>query len=154
MRFLFFFNIHLFCPSGTFGCGANGTSSSSFYSVAMVSVPDCVDSGTQTDITFQNMVAVGKSRARHHHHYHRGRSPSPPPPSPPPPHLMAPDGMEELYVLACFRWSSQTAPAGSDGWFFSVSSCVFEYDDYVDVSNQEVDRHDELEYEVRHLQPQ
>uniref|UniRef100_A0A674MEQ3 PDZ domain containing 4 n=1 Tax=Takifugu rubripes TaxID=31033 RepID=A0A674MEQ3_TAKRU len=42
--------------------------SSSFYSVAMVSVPNCVDSGTQTDITFQNIVAVGKSRGRHHHH--------------------------------------------------------------------------------------
>lgn len=85
----------LACP-GTFGCGATGTSSSSFYSVAMVSVPNCVDSGTQTDITFQNMVAVGKSRGRHHHHHHQGRDPSPPPPSPPPPHLVAPKGLEEL----------------------------------------------------------
>ncbi|XP_056897069.1 PDZ domain-containing protein 4-like isoform X2 [Takifugu flavidus] len=109
---------------GTFGCGANGTSSSSFYSVAMVSVPNCVDSGTQTDITFQNIVAVGKSRGRHHHHplNHQGRDPSPPPPSPPPPHLMAPNGLDEF--------------------------CVFEYNgDYLDISNQEVDRQDDLEYE-------
>lgn len=121
----------------------------------MVSVPDCVDSGTQTDITFQNMVAVGKSRACHYHHHHtHGRSPSPPPPSPPPPHLMAPDGMEELYVLTCFRWSSQIGPVRSNSWFSSVCSCVFKCDDYADVSNQEVDRQDELEYEVGHLQPQ
>lgn len=97
-------NFHLFCPSGTFGCGSNETSSSSFYSVAMVSVPNCVDSATQTDITFQNIVAVGKSRRRHHHHHphHQGRDPSPPPPSPIPPHLMAPNGLDELYVLTCF----------------------------------------------------
>uniref|UniRef100_H3CCV6 PDZ domain containing 4 n=1 Tax=Tetraodon nigroviridis TaxID=99883 RepID=H3CCV6_TETNG len=67
-----------------------------------------VDSGTQTDITFQNMVAVGKSRT---------------------------------------RWSSPTGPVRSDGWFFSVCSGVYQYDGYVDVSNQEVDRQDELEYE-------
>lgn len=37
----------------------------------------------------------------------------------------------------------------------SVSSCVFEYNDpndYFDVSNHEVDRQDDLEYEVRKLQ--
>lgn len=85
--------LHLSCLSGT--------GSSSFYSVAMVSVPDCVDSGTQTDITFQNIVAVGRSRGRHHQHQQQGPSPSPPPPSPPPPHLMAPNGLDELYVLTC-----------------------------------------------------
>lgn len=154
LHLLFFFNILLLCLPGTFGCGANSISSGSFYSVAMVSVPECVDSGTQTDITFQNMVAAGKSRTRHHQHQHRGRSPSPPPPSPPLPHLMALEGMEELYVFTCFRWLSQTGPVRSDGWFFSVFSCVLQYDGYVDVSNQEVDRQDELEYEVRHLLPQ
>ena len=37
---------------------------------------------------------------------------------------------------------------------FSLLSCVFEYndpDDYFDVSNHEVDRPDDLEYEVRDL---
>lgn len=37
---------------------------------------------------------------------------------------------------------------------FSPLSCVFEYndpDDYFDVSNHEVDRPDDLEYEVRDL---
>uniref|UniRef100_A0A674PGF5 PDZ domain containing 4 n=1 Tax=Takifugu rubripes TaxID=31033 RepID=A0A674PGF5_TAKRU len=78
-------------------------------SVAMVSVPNCVDSGTQTDITFQNIVAVGKSRGRHHHHplHHQGREPSPPPPSPPPPHLMAPNGLDELYEVELYKSSQQ-----------------------------------------------
>lgn len=118
-RLLFSLNVHLLCPSGTSSCMANGTSSSSFYAIAMASVPECVDSGTQTDITFQNVVAVGRSRARLHHHQHqqhcRGRSPSPPPPSPSPPHLTAPEGMGELYVLACLRWSRPTGSVRSDG---------------------------------------
>lgn len=38
----------------------------------------------------------------------------------------------------------------------SLSSCVFEYNDpndYFDISNHEVDRQDDLEYEVRTLLP-
>lgn len=74
--------------------GSNGTGSTSFYSVAVVSVPDCVDSGTQTDISFQNIVTV-RSRGGHHLLRH-GRSPSPPPP-----HLLASNGMDGLYVPPC-----------------------------------------------------
>lgn len=129
----------------------SGTGSSSFYSVAMVAVPDCVDSGTQTDITFQNIVAVGKSRGRHQHqHQHRGPSPSPAPPSPPPPHLMAPNGLDELYVLTRVGWWGGGTPQSglTVTSCLSVRSCVFEDDDDVDVSNQEVDRQEDLEYEV------
>ncbi|KAI3357884.1 hypothetical protein L3Q82_016264, partial [Scortum barcoo] len=110
----------------TLVCSGNGTSSSSIYSVAMVAIPDCVDNATQTDISFQNIVTLGKSRGHHHHHHDRGggsSSPPPPPPSPPLPHL-GPYGINEF--------------------------CVFEYndpDDYFDVSKHEVDRQDDLEYE-------
>ncbi|XP_070824423.1 PDZ domain-containing protein 4-like isoform X2 [Chaetodon trifascialis] len=113
---------------GTLVCSGNGTGSSSIYSFAMVAIPDCVDNATQTDISFQNIVTVGKSRGHHHHHHHgRGggsSSPPPPPPSPPLPHLVGPYGINEF--------------------------CVFEYndpDDYFDVSNHEVDRQDDLQYE-------
>lgn len=60
---------------------------------------------------------------------------------------------------SCTSWpglggrGGQTGPLGPDGRFFSVCSCVFDYDDYVDTSHQEVDRQDELEYEVKQLQP-
>ncbi|XP_029291742.1 PDZ domain-containing protein 4 [Cottoperca gobio] len=109
---------------GTLVCSSNGTGSSSIYSVAMVAIPDCVDNGTQTDISFQNIVPQGKSRGHHHHRGGGFSSPPPPPPSPPAPHLRAPYGINEF--------------------------CVFEYndpDDYFDVSNHEVDRQDDLEYE-------
>uniref|UniRef100_A0A8C4NQQ5 PDZ domain-containing protein n=1 Tax=Dicentrarchus labrax TaxID=13489 RepID=A0A8C4NQQ5_DICLA len=111
---------------GTLVCSGNGTGSSSIYSVAMVAIPDCVDNATQTDISFQNIVTLGKSRGHHHHHGRGGgsSSPPPPPPSPPLPHLVGPYGINEF--------------------------CVFEYndpDDYFDVSNHEVDRQDDLEYE-------
>ncbi|XP_063757457.1 PDZ domain-containing protein 4-like [Eleginops maclovinus] len=113
---------------GTLVCSSNGTGSSSIYSVAMVSIPDCVDNATQTDISFQNIAPPGRSRGHHHHPHGRGgggsSSPPPPPPSPPAPHLEAPYGINEF--------------------------CVFEYndpDDYFDVSNHEVDRQDDLEYE-------
>ncbi|KAI4824574.1 hypothetical protein KUCAC02_013077 [Chaenocephalus aceratus] len=89
----------------------------------MVSIPDCVDNATQTDISFVNIVPPGRSRG-HHHPHHRSSSPPPPSPSPPAPHLEAPYGINEF--------------------------CVFEYndpDDYFDVSNHEVDRPDDLEYE-------
>nr|XP_046253386.1 PDZ domain-containing protein 4-like [Scatophagus argus] len=109
---------------GTLVCSGNGTSSSSFYSVAMVAIPDCVDNATQTDISFQNIVTLGKSRGHHHHHQGRGGGSSSPPPSPPVPHLVGSYGINQFFV--------------------------FEYndsDDYFDVSNHEVDRQDDLEYE-------
>ncbi|KAM6981630.1 PDZ domain-containing protein 4-like isoform 2-T2 [Tautogolabrus adspersus] len=105
---------------GTLVCSGNGTASSSIYSVAMVAIPDCVDNATQTDISFHNIMTVGRSRGDHH-----GSSSSPPPPpSPPLPHLVGPYGINEF--------------------------CVFEYNDpndYLNVSNHEVDRQDHLEYE-------
>uniref|UniRef100_A0A4W6D9W7 PDZ domain containing 4 n=1 Tax=Lates calcarifer TaxID=8187 RepID=A0A4W6D9W7_LATCA len=111
---------------GTFVCSGNGTGSSSISSVAMVAIPGCVDNATQTDISFQNMMTLGRSRGHHHHHHGRGgaSSPPPPPPSPPLPHLVGPYGINEF--------------------------CVFEYNDptdYFDVSHHEVDRQDDLEYE-------
>ncbi|XP_040009018.1 PDZ domain-containing protein 4-like [Xiphias gladius] len=109
---------------GTLVC--SGTGSTSVSSVAMVAIPDCVDNATQTDISFQNIMTLGRSRGHHHHHHGRGgsSSPPPPPPSPPLPHLVGPYGINEF--------------------------CVFEYNDpndYFDVSNHEVDRQDDLEYE-------
>ncbi|XP_069383731.1 PDZ domain-containing protein 4-like isoform X2 [Paralichthys olivaceus] len=113
---------------GTVVCGGNGTGSTSISSVTMVAIPDCVDNATQTDISFQGIMTMGRSRGHHHHHHHHGRggssSPPPPPPSPPLPHLEGPYGINEF--------------------------CVFEYNDpndYFDVSNHEVDRQDDLEYE-------
>ncbi|KAM8862816.1 PDZ domain-containing protein 4-like isoform 2-T6 [Spinachia spinachia] len=113
---------------GTLVCGAKGAGGGSIYTVAMVSIPDCMDNATQTDISFQNMVPPGRGRGHHHHQLHhqgRGGSSCSPPPAPSPlPHLEGPDGIKEF--------------------------CVFEYndpDDYFDVSNHEVDRQDDLEYE-------
>ncbi|XP_022622548.1 PDZ domain-containing protein 4-like [Seriola dumerili] len=109
---------------GTLVCSSNGTGSTSISSVAMVAIPDCIDNATQTDISFQNIMTLGRSRGHHHHHHQGGSSPPPPPPSPPLPHLMGPYGINEF--------------------------CVFEYNDpndYFDVSNHEVDRPDDLEYE-------
>ncbi|XP_054465502.1 PDZ domain-containing protein 4-like [Anoplopoma fimbria] len=110
---------------GTLVCGGSGVGSGSIYSVAMVAIPDCVDNATQTDISFQNIVPLGRSRGHHHHGRGGGSSsPPPPPPSPPLPHLGVPYGINEF--------------------------CVFEYndpDDYFDVSNHEVDRQEDLEYE-------
>ncbi|XP_060890030.1 PDZ domain-containing protein 4-like isoform X2 [Labrus mixtus] len=105
---------------GMLVCSGSGTASSSIYSVAMITIPDCVDNATQTDISFHNIMTVGKSRGDHH----GSSSPPPPPTSPPLPHLMGPYGINEF--------------------------CVFDYndpDDYLDVSNHEVDRQDDLEYE-------
>ncbi|XP_077937628.1 PDZ domain-containing protein 4 isoform X2 [Gasterosteus aculeatus] len=100
-------------------CGGKGAGSGSVYSVAMVPIPDCVDNATQTDISFQNMVPLGRSRGHHLNHQGRGGGSSSPLP-----HLEGPDGINEF--------------------------CVFGYndpDDYFDVSNHEVDRQDDLEYE-------
>ncbi|XP_062418105.1 PDZ domain-containing protein 4-like isoform X1 [Pungitius pungitius] len=110
---------------GTLVCGAKGAGSGSIYSVAMVPIPDCIDNATQTDISFQNMAPLGRSREHHQHHQGRGGSSSIHPPAPSPlPHLEGPDAIDYY--------------------------CVFEYndpDDYFDVSNHQVDRQDDLEYE-------
>ncbi|XP_028265178.1 PDZ domain-containing protein 4-like [Parambassis ranga] len=110
---------------GTLVCSGNASGSTSISSIAMVAIPDCVDNATQTDISFQNIVTLGRSRGHHHHHHGRGGpSPPPPPPSPPLPPLVGPYGISEF--------------------------CVFEYNDpndYFDVSNHEVDRQEDLEYE-------
>uniref|UniRef100_A0A3B4VNQ1 PDZ domain containing 4 n=1 Tax=Seriola dumerili TaxID=41447 RepID=A0A3B4VNQ1_SERDU len=78
---LSFVNLHTLHPSGTLVCSSNGTGSTSISSVAMVAIPDCIDNATQTDISFQNIMTLGRS----------GSSPPPPPPSPPLPHLMGPE---------------------------------------------------------------
>uniref|UniRef100_I3KBW2 PDZ domain containing 4 n=1 Tax=Oreochromis niloticus TaxID=8128 RepID=I3KBW2_ORENI len=67
---------------------------SSVSSVAMVAIPDCVDNATQTDISFQNTLTLGRSRG--------SSSPPPPPPSPPLPHLAVPYEINELYCYPCF----------------------------------------------------
>ncbi|XP_062315760.1 PDZ domain-containing protein 4-like [Osmerus eperlanus] len=56
-------------------------------SCALVAIPDCVDNATQTDISFQNILTLGRGSQPH---------PPPPPPSPPLPHLM------EQYTLNQF----------------------------------------------------
>ncbi|XP_037397433.1 PDZ domain-containing protein 4 isoform X1 [Pygocentrus nattereri] len=78
---------------------------------------DCVDSGTQTDISFQNMVTVGRSYRT------CGPPPSPSPPLPPIP---------EPYLL------SQMSP---------LDHVYYDPTDYFDISQHEVDRQDDLEYE-------
>lgn len=72
-------------------CGGKGAGSGSVYSVAMVPIPDCVDNATQTDISFQNMVPLGRSRGHHLNHQGRGGGSSSPLP-----HLEGPDGINEL----------------------------------------------------------
>lgn len=103
--------------SGTLVCSGNGTGSSSIYSIAMVAIPDCIDNATQTDISFQNILTLGRNRGHHHHHDRGGgtSSPPPPPPSPPLPHLVGPYGINELYVL---------------------TRCVFGFDKSLDMKNQ------------------
>ncbi|XP_056130629.1 PDZ domain-containing protein 4-like [Lampris incognitus] len=108
---------------GALVCSGNNGSSTTTMCVTMVAIPDCVDNATQTDISFQNILTLGRGRG---HRNSRGgsSSPPPPPPSPPLPHLVGPYGINEL--------------------------CAFEYDtanDYFDVSHHEVDRQEELEYE-------
>ncbi|KAM7404200.1 hypothetical protein PAMP_011567 [Pampus punctatissimus] len=105
---------------GTLASSSNETGSASVSSFTMVAIPNCVDNATQTDISFQNTVTLGRSR----HHHHHGCGGSSPPPSPPLPPLLGPYGINEF--------------------------CVLEYNDpndYFDSSNHEVDRQDELEYE-------
>ncbi|XP_008317466.1 PDZ domain-containing protein 4 [Cynoglossus semilaevis] len=104
-------------PRGQAGAaGAAG----GFGSVTM-GVADCVDSCTQTDISFQHMLTLGKSGA-----HPCGDPPQPdPPPSPPLPPLLEPYLFSELFTEPVY----------------------YDPNDYFDISQHEVDRQDELEYE-------
>nr|XP_020492298.1 PDZ domain-containing protein 4 isoform X1 [Labrus bergylta] len=82
---------------------------------------DCVDSCTQTDISFQHMLTLGKSSQ-----HPCGAPPPPdPPPSPPLPPLLEPYLFNELFTEPVY----------------------YDPTDYFDITQHEVDRQDELEYE-------
>ncbi|XP_023260872.1 PDZ domain-containing protein 4-like isoform X1 [Seriola lalandi dorsalis] len=82
---------------------------------------DCVDSCTQTDISFQHMLTLGKSSQ-----HPCGAPPPPdPPPSPPLPPLLEPYLLNELFIEPVY----------------------YDPTDYFDITQHEVDRQDELEYE-------
>ncbi|XP_051515737.1 PDZ domain-containing protein 4 isoform X2 [Myxocyprinus asiaticus] len=78
---------------------------------------DCVDSGTQTDISFLHMVTLGRPV----HHNRPVSPPSPPLPSVP-----------ELYLF------NHLPP---------MDHVYYDPTDYFDISQHEVDRQDDLEYE-------
>ncbi|KAJ0064874.1 hypothetical protein NL108_017029 [Boleophthalmus pectinirostris] len=80
---------------------------------------DCVDSCTQTDISFQHMMTLGRGQ------HPCGAPPPPhPPPSPPLPPLLDPYLLNDLFEPEYYD------PA-----------------DYLDITQHEVDRQDDLEYE-------
>ncbi|KAF6721232.1 PDZ domain-containing protein 4 [Oryzias melastigma] len=82
---------------------------------------DCVDSCTQTDISFQHMLTLGKGNQ-----HPCGAPPPPhPPPSPPLPPLLEPYLLNEIFTEPVY----------------------YDPADYFDVTQHEVDRQDELEYE-------
>ncbi|XP_051517916.1 PDZ domain-containing protein 4-like isoform X2 [Myxocyprinus asiaticus] len=78
---------------------------------------DCVDSGTQTDISFPHMVTLGRPV----HHNRPASPPSPPLPPVPEPYLF-----------------NQLPP---------MDHVYYDPTDYFDISQHEVDRQDDLEYE-------
>ncbi|XP_036801737.1 PDZ domain-containing protein 4 isoform X1 [Oncorhynchus mykiss] len=82
---------------------------------------DCVDSGTQTDISFQHMLTLGRTA------HHPGGAPPPhPPPSPPLPPILEPNLLNELLLEPEY----------------------YDPNDYFDITQHEADlRQDELEYE-------
>ncbi|KAJ8411956.1 hypothetical protein AAFF_G00142230 [Aldrovandia affinis] len=82
-------------------------------------VAGCVDSGTQTDISFQHILTLGRLT------HARGTLP-PPPSSPPLPPIPEP------YIL------NELPPIEHD---------YYDPNDYFDISQHEVDRQDEMEYE-------
>ncbi|KAJ8017275.1 hypothetical protein DPEC_G00016140 [Dallia pectoralis] len=87
----------------------------------LVSIPDCVDNCTQTEISFQNILTLGRTHRRPH-----GNSSPPPPPSPPLPHLMVHYNLNE---------------------FIAFDHNYNHANDYFDIAHHEVDRQEELEYE-------
>ncbi|XP_034028874.1 PDZ domain-containing protein 4-like isoform X2 [Thalassophryne amazonica] len=84
-------------------------------------VADCVDSCTQTDISFQHMLTLGKNSQ----HPCSAPPPPDPPPSPPLPPLLPPYLLNELLIEPEY----------------------YDPTDYFDITQHEVDRQDELEYE-------
>ncbi|CAL8367269.1 unnamed protein product [Lota lota] len=99
------------------GCGAPFGGSAAL----TMGPADCVDSCTQTDISFQHMLTLGKSSL------HPCSAPAPPnpPPSPPLPPSLEPYLLNELLIEPEY----------------------YDPNDYFDISQHEVDRQDELEYE-------
>uniref|UniRef100_G3PET3 PDZ domain containing 4 n=1 Tax=Gasterosteus aculeatus TaxID=69293 RepID=G3PET3_GASAC len=94
---------------------------SNILSPVTAGMADCVDSCTQTDISFQHMLTLGKSSQ-----HPCGAPPPPdPPPSPPLPPLLEPYLLNELFVEPVY----------------------YDPADYFDITQHEVDRQDELEYE-------
>ncbi|XP_017264990.1 PDZ domain-containing protein 4 isoform X2 [Kryptolebias marmoratus] len=82
---------------------------------------DCVDTCTQTDISFQHMLTLGRSGQ-----HPCGAPPPPdPPPSPPLPPLLEPYLFSEIFTEPVY----------------------YDPTDYFDITQHEVDRQDELEYE-------
>ncbi|KAL1020993.1 hypothetical protein UPYG_G00007370 [Umbra pygmaea] len=82
---------------------------------------DCVDNGTQTDISFQHMLTVGRTT-----HQQCGEPPPHPPPSPPLPPILEPYLLNELLIEPEY----------------------YDPNDYFDITQHEADlRQDELEYE-------
>ncbi|XP_053706416.1 PDZ domain-containing protein 4-like isoform X1 [Synchiropus splendidus] len=86
-----------------------------------VGTADCVDSCTQTDISFQHMLTLGRGSQ------HPCGAPAPPhpPPSPPLPPLLEPYLLNELFM----------------------DHVYYDPVDYFDVAQHEADRQEELEYE-------
>ncbi|KAK0154562.1 PDZ domain-containing protein 4 [Merluccius polli] len=52
---------------GAEGVSVTGTDGDSPSTVAMVTIPDCIDNGTQTEISFQNLLTLGRGGRRQHH---------------------------------------------------------------------------------------
>ncbi|XP_062855005.1 PDZ domain-containing protein 4 [Trichomycterus rosablanca] len=84
----------------------------------LMAITDCVDSSTQTDISFQNFLGVGREN-------HAGCGSSKPPPSPPLPPMV------DSYLLNELTLEPDCADPN----------------DYLDVASHDVDRQEELEYE-------
>ncbi|KAI1891192.1 hypothetical protein AGOR_G00162420 [Albula goreensis] len=99
--------------------GSGGAGAPDAAMVAMGAVSCCVDSGTQTDISFQHIFSVGRPVQP------RGALPLPPPSPPLPPIL-------EPYVL------NSLPPLDHE---------YYDPNDYFDITQHEVDRQDEMEYE-------
>ncbi|KAF5893954.1 PDZ domain-containing protein 4-like, partial [Clarias magur] len=87
-------------------------------SARLMAITDCVDNSTQTDISFQNFLGAARGS------YTGCSSPKPPPSPPLPP-------MVESYLLNDLTLEHDSADPN----------------DYLDVTNHEVDRQEELEYE-------
>ncbi|XP_058499472.1 PDZ domain-containing protein 4-like isoform X2 [Solea solea] len=105
--------------------GQAGAAAGGGLGLVTMGMADCVDSCTQTDISFQHMLTLNKSGQ-----HPCGAPPPPdPPPSPPLPPLLEPYLFDELFVEPVY----------------------YDPTDYFDITQHEVDRQDELEYEEVNL---